>query len=68
MLHHDYVYSPTDGQLGIATGSKNTQPSQKSVANQAAHIAFLNKHPLETVTEEEIEMVNICSIHSHVKI
>ena len=58
MLHHDYVYCPTDGQMGIAPGSKNTQPSQKSVANQAAHIAYLNKNPLETFTEEEIEMVS----------
>ena len=57
MLHHDAAYNPTESQLGITPGSKKNQPSQKSVANQAAHIAFLKEHPLKKVTEEEIEQV-----------
>lgn len=56
MLHNDAAYNPTEAQLGIAPGSKKNQPSQKSVANQAAHIAFLSDHPLDKFSEEEIEM------------
>ncbi|XP_060551869.1 cell division cycle 5-like protein [Ruditapes philippinarum] len=55
MLHNDAAYNPTEFQLGITPGSKKNQPSQKSVANQAAHIAFLKDHPLKKVTEDEIE-------------
>lgn len=58
MLHHDSAKNPTEAQLGIAPGSKKTQPSQQSVANQAAHLAFLKQHPLEKIPEEEIEMVS----------
>lgn len=58
MLHHDSAYHPTEAQLGITPGSKKTTPSQKSVANQAAHIAYLKDHPLEKYTEEEIENVS----------
>jgi hypothetical protein len=57
MLHNDAAYNPTEFQLGITPGSKKNQPSQKSVANQAAHIAFLKDHPLKKVTEDEIEQV-----------
>jgi len=59
MLHNDSAYNPTESQIGIAPGSKKTVPSQKSVANQAAHIAYVKEHPLEKVTEEEIEDVCI---------
>ena len=58
MLHHDSAYHPTESQLGIAPGSKKTTPSQKSVANQAAHIAFLKSHRLDKYTEDEIDGVS----------
>lgn len=55
MLHHDCAYNPTASQLGITPGKKN-QPSQKSVVNQAAHIAFLEQHPLEKVSEADLDL------------
>lgn len=55
MLHHDCAYNPTAAQLGITPGKKN-QPSQKSVVNQAAHIAFLEQHPLEKVSEADLDL------------
>ena len=58
MLHHDCAYNPTAAQLGITPGKKN-QPSQKSVVNQAAHIAFLEQHPLEKVSEADLDLVSL---------
>ena len=57
MLHHDCAYNPTASQLGITPGKKN-QPSQKSVVNQAAHIAFLEEHPLEKISEADLDLVS----------
>ncbi|KAL3882692.1 hypothetical protein ACJMK2_029005 [Sinanodonta woodiana] len=55
MLHYDAVYSPTPAQLGIVPGKKNL-PSQKSVVNQAAHLAYLEQNPFEKISEDDIEM------------
>lgn len=54
MLHNDAAYNPTEAQSG-AGPAKKPQSSQKGVANQAAHIAFLSEHPYEKVSETEIE-------------
>ena len=57
MLHHDCAYNPTAAQLGI-TGGKKNQPSQKSVLNQAAHIAFLEENPLEKINDSDLDLVS----------
>ena len=57
MLHHDCAYNPTAAQLGI-TGAKKNQPSQKSVLNQAAHIAFLEENPLEKINDSDLDLVS----------
>ena len=56
MLHHDCAYNPTEAQLGIVPGKK-TPASQKSVVNQAAHVAFLEEHPLEKISEADLDLV-----------
>ena len=66
MLHHDCAYNPTPAQLGITPGKKN-QPSQKSVLNQAAHIAFLEENPLEKVSEADLDLVSSCSSIFHIQ-
>ena len=62
MLHHDCAYNPTESQLGMAPGKKN-QPSQKSVVNQAAHIAFLEEHPLEKISDADLDLVGLYMIN-----
>ncbi|XP_067674317.1 cell division cycle 5-like protein [Haliotis asinina] len=54
MLHYDAVYSPTLAQLGITPGSKKPVPSQKSIVNQAQHLAFLEQHSYDTFSEEDL--------------
>ena len=53
MLHHDAVYNPTMSQQGIMPGSK--KQSQKSIANQAQHLAYLENHKYEKFSQNEIE-------------
>lgn len=53
MLHYDAVYSPTPGQLGVNPNSK--KPSQKGVANQAQHLAYLEQHPYASYTEDDLD-------------
>ncbi|XP_013401217.1 cell division cycle 5-like protein [Lingula anatina] len=55
MLHHDAVYSPTDTQLGIIPGSKKAVPSQKTVVNQAQHLAYLEQNPYTEVDDHDLE-------------
>ncbi|XP_013391100.1 cell division cycle 5-like protein [Lingula anatina] len=55
MLHHDAVYSPTDTQLGIIPGSKKAVPSQKTVVNQAHHLAYLEQNPYTEVDDRDLE-------------
>ncbi|KAK3089147.1 hypothetical protein FSP39_001265 [Pinctada imbricata] len=51
MEHYDAVYSPTPGQLGAVPGKKG----QKSVATQAQHLSYIQQHPYNKYTEEELE-------------
>ncbi|XP_005097398.1 cell division cycle 5-like protein [Aplysia californica] len=53
MLHHDAVFCPTDSQLG-AGGVKGQAP-QKAAANQAAHLAYLDKNPYTEVDQDDME-------------
>ncbi|XP_064612178.1 cell division cycle 5-like protein [Liolophura sinensis] len=55
MQRYDSVYSPTLAQMGIAPGSKKSQPSQKTVINQAQHLAYLEQHPYEKFTEDDLK-------------
>ncbi|XP_071113531.1 cell division cycle 5-like protein [Haliotis cracherodii] len=54
MVHYDAVYSPTLAQLGITPGSKKPVPSQKGIVNQAQHLAFLEQHPYDNFSEEDL--------------
>ncbi len=56
MLHHDAVYSPTLAQQGIIPGSKKP-PSQKTIANQAQHLGYLENHRYEKFSQNDIEEV-----------
>ena len=56
MLHYDSVYSPTLTQQGITPGSK--KQSQKSIANQAQHLAYLENHKYQKYSQNEIEEVS----------
>lgn len=58
MQRYDAVYSPTLPQMGITPGSKKSQPSQKTVINQTQHLAYLEQHPYEKFTEEELKEVS----------
>ncbi len=58
MLHHDAVYSPTLAQQGIMPGSKKP-PSQKTIANQAQHLGYLENHRYEKFSQNDIEEVSL---------
>ncbi|KAH9507984.1 CDC5 cell division cycle 5-like protein [Bulinus truncatus] len=53
MLHHDSVYCPTEAQLSAGTG--NRSGSQKAPANQAAHLAYLDKNPYTQIDPKDME-------------
>ncbi|XP_064627229.1 cell division cycle 5-like protein [Lineus longissimus] len=53
MLHNDAVFSPTTAQQGLLPGVKK-QASQKTIVNQAQHIAFLEQHPFEDMVDDEL--------------
>ena len=55
MLHHDAVYCPTDAQMGA--GSSKAAGGQKAVANQAAHLTYLDKNPFTEVDQDDMEKV-----------
>jgi len=48
MLHHDSVACPTDAQI-------NVKGPNKTIANQAAHMAYLDKNPYTQVDPEDME-------------
>lgn len=53
MQHYDAVHSPTPGQLGMGAGKKNP----KNVTSQAQHLSFLQQHPYDKYTEDDLEQV-----------
>ena len=55
MLHHDAVYSPTLAQQGLVPGKK--KQSQKAVANQAQHLAYLDQHPYDEFDKNDLDEV-----------
>lgn len=56
MLHFDAVHSPTLQQMGLAPGMKKP-PGQKSIINQAQHLAFLEQHPFVKHKDEDLQKV-----------
>jgi hypothetical protein len=54
MQHYDAVHTPTPAQMGMVAGKKN----QKNVTTQAQHLAYLQQHPYEKLTEEEVDQVH----------
>ncbi|PVD28210.1 hypothetical protein C0Q70_10797 [Pomacea canaliculata] len=54
MLHFDAVHSPTLQQMGLAPGMKKP-PGQKSIINQAQHLAFLEQHPFVKHKDEDLQ-------------
>lgn len=55
MQHFDAVHTPTPGQLGMGPGKKN----QKNVTSQAQHLSYLQQHPYDKFTEDDLEQVGI---------
>lgn len=51
MQHFDAVHTPTPGQLGMGPGKKN----QKNVTSQAQHLSYLQQHPYDKFTEDDLE-------------
>lgn len=54
MQHFDAVHTPTPGQLGMGPGKKN----QKNVTS-AQHLSYLQQHPYDKFTEDDLEQVGI---------
>ncbi|XP_059154563.1 cell division cycle 5-like protein [Physella acuta] len=54
MLHHDAVFCPTDAQMGVGPGAKTPAP-QKVAANQAAHLAYLDKNPYTEIDPNDMK-------------
>ena len=57
MMHYDAAYNPTEAQQGLQAGKKQT--SQKAIVTQAQHLAYLEHHTYEPVTQEELESVTV---------
>ncbi|KAI0237412.1 Cell division cycle 5-like protein [Lamellibrachia satsuma] len=55
MLHHDAVYNPTLAQQGLVSTKKGVKPSQKASVTKAAHLAYLEQHPLQTADPDLLE-------------
>lgn len=55
MQHFDAVHTPTPWQLGMGPGKKN----QKNVTSQAQHLSYLQQHPYDKFTEDDLEQVGI---------
>ena len=57
MLHHDAVFCPTEAQ------QTSKSSSQKSVANQSAHLAYLDKNPYTEVDADDLGKVQgLCAL------
>lgn len=54
MQHFDAVHTPTPAQMGMVPVKKN----QKNVTTQAQHLSYLQQHPYDKLTEEELEQVH----------
>jgi len=52
MIHYDAAYTPPDV---VQQGHQGKKPQP---ANQAQHLAYLEQHPYEKVTDEEIQSVS----------
>ena len=61
MMHHDFVYSPTEMQetSGGGVAGKKNQSNQKSVLNQAQHLAYLEQHPYEAYEDDDLQEVSV---------
>ena len=64
MLHNDAVYNPTLAQQGLAASKKGAKPSQRAVVTKAAHLAYLEQHPLLPSDPERIEKVWMARVMS----
>lgn len=63
MLHFDAVHSPTLQQMGLAPGMKKP-PGQKSIINQAQHLAFLEQHPFVKHKDEDLQKVGSMYVYT----
>lgn len=53
MLHHDALKHPTKSQLGLTSKSK-INSAHATVLNRAQHSAYLERHPYEEFSEDEL--------------
>ena len=59
MMHHDAVHCPTVQQVVSLPGS-----GQRSVLNQAAHLAYLDVIPFMKYNDKDIEKVGGACLHT----
>merc|ERR1719188_2938908 len=52
MMHHDCVETPTPAQMG--EGAKKKAGGEKAIVNEQLHRAFLERHPYQQFSEEEM--------------
>ena len=53
MLHHDCIETPTPSQMG-ENSKKKKAVEDRSIVNEASHRAYLDKHPYQKFTDDEI--------------
>lgn len=54
MLHYDAVRDPLPPEVAILTQSG---PKKQPILTEAQHLAYLQAHPYQQFTEDEIEIV-----------
>lgn len=55
MLHYDAVCDPLPPEVATLTQSG---PKKQPILTEAQHLAYLQAHPYQQFTEEELENVN----------
>ena len=59
MMHHDCVETPTPAQMGEGGkkkggGAGSGSNGERAIVNEQLHRAFLEKHPYQQFSEEEV--------------
>ena len=65
MLHHDCLHHPAPGGPSQPQRSKSRGPA--STSNNAEHIAYLDSHLYQTVSNEELAQVRPTSLQDRVQ-
>merc|ERR1712029_465721 len=60
MMHHDCIETPTLAQMGEGPSASSSNKKKKvsedrSILNEAGHRAYLDKHPFQKISDEDIQ-------------